>query len=133
MNFKSISRNSNFYQTKILFLDVILSTKNLRINFKTMQNIVNWIRFICIKKIQTFVNFCNFYRRFIKAFSKFVKLLIRMIKKKIEFQWTDFVNEIFEILKKQIIEISILRHYDRNRKIILKIDFSNWCLNEMLS
>ena len=97
-----------------------------------MQNIVNWIRFICIKKIQTFVDFCNFYRRFIKAFSKLVKLLTRMIKKKIEFEWTNFVNETFEILKKQMIEISIFRHYDRNRKTILKIDFSDWCLDEVL-
>ena len=62
---------------------------------------------------------------FIKAFSKLVKLLIRMIKKKIEFEWTDLVNETFETLKKQMIEISIFRHYDRNRKTILKIDFSD--------
>ena len=55
-----------------------------------------------------------------------------MIKKKINFEWIDFVNETFEILKKQIINVSIFRHYDRNRKIILEIDSSNWCLNEVL-
>ena len=125
-------KKCEFFQTKVSFLDVILSTKNLRMNFKKMQNIVNWIRSICIKKIQTFVNFCNFYRRFIKTFSKLVKFLTRMIKKKTEFEWIDLVNETFEVLKKQIIETSILRHYDRNRKIILKIDFSNWCLDEVL-
>ena len=56
-----------------------------------------------------------------------------MIKKKVDFEWIDFVNEIFETLKKQMIETSIFRHYDHNRKIILKIDFSDWCLNEVLS
>ena len=32
-----------------------------------------------------------------------------------------------------MIETSIFRHYDRNRKTILKIDFFDWCLDEMLS
>ena len=126
-------KKCEFFQTKISFLDVILSTEDLRMNSKKMQNIVNWVRSTCIKKMQTFVNFCNVYRRFIKVFSKLVKLLIRMIKKKIDFEWIDLANKTFEILKKQMIEISIFRHYDRNRKTILKIDFSNWCLNEILS
>ena len=126
-------KKCEFFRTKVSFLDVILSTKSLRMNSKKIQNIVNWARSICIKKMQIFVNFCNFYRRFIKAFSKLVKLLIKMIKKKIDFEWIDLVNETFEVLKKQMIEISILRHYDRNRKTILKIDFFDWCLDEMLS
>ena len=103
-------KKCEFFKTKISFLKIILSTKNLRMNFKKIQNIVDWVRSTCIKKIQTFVNFCNFYRRFIKTFSKFVKFLIRIIKKKIDFEWIDFVNETFEILKKQMIEISIFRH-----------------------
>ena len=126
-------KKCEFFQMKVSFLDVILSTKNLRMNSKKIQNIVNWVRSICIKKMQIFVNFCNFYRRFIKAFSKLVKFLTRMIKKKTDFEWIDFVNEAFEILKKQMIETSIFRHYDRNRKTILKIDFFDWCLDEMLS
>ena len=31
-----------------------------------------------------------------------------------------------------MMKISIFRHYDRNRKTILKIDFSDWCLDEVL-
>ena len=126
-------KKCEFFQTEISFLDVILSTEDLRMNSKKMQNIVNWVRSTYIKKMQTFVDFCNFYRRFIKVFSKLVKFLTRMIKKKIDFEWIDLANEAFEILKKQMIETSILRHYDRNRKTILKIDFSNWCLDEVLS
>ena len=124
-------KKCEFFQTKISFLNVILSTKNLRMNFKKIQNIVNWVRSICIKKMQIFVNFCNFYHRFIETFSKFVKFLIRIIKKKFDIEWIDFVDKTFEILKKQMIEITILRHYDRNRKTILKIDFFDWCLDEM--
>ena len=126
-------KKCEFFQTKVSFLDVILSTKSLRMNPKKIQNIINWVRPICIKKMQIFVDFCNFYRRFIKTFSKLAKPLTRMIKKKTDFEWIDLANEAFEVLKKQMIEISILRHYDRSRKTILKIDFSDWCLDEVLS
>ena len=76
-------KKCEFFQTKISFLNVILSINNLRMNFKKIQNIVNQVRSICIKKMQIFVNFCNFYRRFIKTFSKLIKFLIRIIKKKL--------------------------------------------------
>ena len=126
-------KKCEFFQTEVSFLDVILSTKDLRMNSKKVQDIVNWVRSICIKKMQVFVDFCNFYRRFIKAFSKLAKPLTRMIKKEADFEWIDLVNEAFEALKKQMIETSIFRHYDRSRKTILKIDFSDWCLGGVLS
>ena len=56
-----------------------------------------------------------------------------MINKKIDFEWIIEINDVFEILKKQIIEISIFRHYDRNRKTILKIDFFDWYLEKVFS
>ena len=125
-------KKCEFFKTKVFFLDVILSIENLRMNSQKIQKIVNWIRSICLKEIQIFVDFCNFYRRFIKEFSKLIKSLIRMTQKKIDFEWTNFVNETFEVLKKRVTKVSILRHYDRNRKIILKIDFSDWCLRDVL-
>ena len=126
-------KKCEFFKTEVFFLDVILSIESLRMNSQKIQKIVNWARSICLKEVQIFVDFCNFYRRFIKEFSKLIKSLIRMTQKKIDFEWTNFVNETFEVLKKRITEVSILRHYDRNRKIILKIDFSDWCLKDVLS
>ena len=126
-------KKCEFFKTEVSFLGVILSTEGLRMDPKKVQDIVNWIRSTCIKEVQAFVDFCNFYRRFIKAFLKLVKLLTRMVKKEAGFEWIDLVNEAFEALKKQITEVSILRHYDRNRKAILKTDFSNWCLGGVLS
>ena len=125
-------KKCEFFKTEVFFLDVILSIENLRMNSQKFQKIVNWIRSICLKEIQIFVDFCNFYRRFIKEFSKLIKSLIRMTQKKIDFEWTNLVNETFEVLKKRVTEVSILRHYDRNRKIILKIDFFDWCLRDVL-
>ena len=122
-----------FFKKEIVFLDVILSVNDLRMNSKKMKIIINWTRSTNFKKVQVFVNFVNFYRRFIRDFSKKVKALTRMIKKLVKFEWTAEIEEAFNLLKKTMTEIFILRHYDRIKQIILKIDFSNYVNAKVLS
>ena len=62
-----------FNVEETVFLEVIISELNLRMNFSKMTVIVSWITSINLKEIQSFVKFVNFYRRFIKNFSKLVK------------------------------------------------------------
>ena len=122
-----------FFKKKIVFLNVILSMNDFRINLKKMKVIINWTRFTNLKKIQIFVNFVNFYRRFIRDFSKKIKILILMIKQFVKFEWIAEIEKIFNLLKKTMTKIFIFRHYDRIKQIILKIDFSNYVNAEMLS
>jgi len=56
-----------------VFLEVIVSELDLHMNFSKVTVIVSWITSINLKKIQSFVKFVNFYRRFIKNFLKLVK------------------------------------------------------------
>jgi len=56
-----------------VFLEVIVSELDLRMNLSKVTVIVSWITSINLKEIQSFVRFVNFYRRFIKNFSKLVK------------------------------------------------------------
>ena len=70
---------SCFYIQKITFFEIIIFIENIRMNFKKMKIIVNWQSSINLKKIQEFINFCNFYQRFIKEFSKIVRLMLKFI------------------------------------------------------
>ena len=122
-----------FFKKKVIFLDVLLFIDDFRINSKKIEIIVNWKRSINLKKIQVFVNFVKFYKRFIRDFSKKIKTFIRIVKKLVEFKWIATIEKVFNFLKKTMIEIFILRHYDRIKSIILKIDFSNYVNAKMLS
>jgi len=62
-----------FNVKETVFLKVIVSELNLRINFSKVTVIVSWITSINLKEIQNFVKFVNFYRCFIKNFLKLVK------------------------------------------------------------
>ncbi len=66
-------RKCEFNVEETVFLEVIVSELDLRMNLSKVTVIVSWITSINLKEIQSFVRFVNFYRRFIKNFSKLVK------------------------------------------------------------
>ena len=123
---------NEFFVKKIIFLDVIINTNDIRMNFKKIQVIIDWITLINLKKIQVFLNFCNFYKRFIRNFVKIVKCMNKLTIKNVFFQWTNVCDKIFQFLKKTITIASMLRHFDRNKKIILKIDVFDYINDKVL-
>ncbi len=116
-----------------VFLEVIISELNLRINFSKVTVIVSWITSINLKEIQNFVKFINFYRRFIKNFSKLVKSFTQLTRKNTSFVWNKICVQVFDNLKKQVSSISVLRHFNLKQQAILKIDASNYVKDEILS
>ncbi|RAH39767.1 uncharacterized protein BO95DRAFT_377228, partial [Aspergillus brunneoviolaceus CBS 621.78] len=55
-----------------------------------------------------FLDFSNFYRRFIKDFFKLTILFIYLIKKNILFDWSSVCQKIFKNLKNIFIKIFVL-------------------------
>ncbi len=102
-------------------------------NFIKVKAIVNWTTFINLKEIQDFVDFVNFYQRFIKNFSKLVKSFIQLTQKDTSFVWNEVCIKVFDNLKKQISSISVLHHFDVKRQAILKIDAFNYVKDDILS
>ncbi len=101
-----------FNVEETVFLEVIVSELNLRMNLSKVTVIVSWITSINLKEIQDFMRFVNFYRRFIKNFSKLVKLFIQLTRKNTSFVWNKICVQVFDNLKKQVSSISVLRHFN---------------------
>ncbi len=98
-----------------------------------MKVIVNWTTLINLKEVQSFVRFVNFYRCFIKNFSKLVKSFTQLTRKNTFFVWNKVCIQAFDNLKKQISSISVLRHFDFKWQTILKINASDYVKDEILS
>ncbi len=116
-----------------VFLKIIVSEQDLRMNFIKMKVIVNWVTFINLKEMQNFVDFVNFYRHFIKNFSKLVKSFTQLTWKDTFFVWNEVCAEVFTNLKKQISLTSVLRHFNVKRQTILKTDVFNYVKSDILS
>jgi len=121
-----------FNVEKTVFLEVIVSEQDLRMNLSKMIIIVNWTTSINLKEIQSFVKFVNFYRCFIKDFFKLVKSFTQLTRKDTSFVWNEVCIQAFRNSKKQISFASILRHFNLKRQTILKIDASNYVKDEIL-
>jgi hypothetical protein len=52
-----------------------LSTSGIAVNPTKIAAVANWEPLAKIKKLQAFLGFCNFYRRFISDFSRVAKFL----------------------------------------------------------
>jgi len=126
-------RKCEFNVEETVFLEVIVSELDLRMNFSKVTVIVSWITSINLKEIQNFVRFVNFYRRFIKNFSKLVKSFTQQTRKNTSFVWNEICVQVFDNLKKQVSSTSVLRHFDLKRQAILKSDASNYVKDEILS
>ncbi len=126
-------RKCKFNVEETVFLEVIVSEQDLRINFIKVKVIVNWITSINLKEVQDFVKFVNFYCCFIKNFLKLVKSFIQLTRKYTFFVWNKVCVQAFENLKKQVSSTLILQHFDSKRQTILEINASDYVKGEILS
>ncbi len=122
-----------FNVEEIIFLEVIVSKQDLRMNFIKVKVIVNWTTSINLKEVQSFVRFINFYHCFIKDFLKLVKSFIQLTRKNMSFVWNEVCVQAFDDLKKQVSSISVLRHFDSKQQTILEINASDYVKDEILS
>ncbi len=118
---------------KISFLKLLMFINDLQMNSWKIDVIWNWKVLWSLTHVQIFIDFCNFYRRFIKNFSKIVQLMIKLTQKDHLFEWTKICQMIFEELKQQMTTVFVLKHFDSIREVILKMNFLNYVNNEVLS
>ena len=94
---------------------------------------MNWETSTCVKDIQTFIGFTNFYWHFVQEFSKVVTSLIALVRKDVLFKWTEECQKSFKLLKERFTTALILAHFDSTKEIIVKTDASDWVFTEIVS
>ncbi len=76
-----------FHITQVLYLKLIIIIKKIKMNFSKINIIINWFILINVKDVQSFLDFANFYRRFIYDYSRITISLTRFIRKDVFFIW----------------------------------------------
>jgi hypothetical protein len=122
-----------FFVHEIKYLRLIIKRDEIKMNSKKIEIILQWSTSQNLKQIQKFLEFCNFYRRFIRNFVKIVKSLIKLIRKNVLFNWNESCKAAFELLKRTVIEASILVHFDFKKQIYIENDSSDFVFAEVLS
>ena len=72
-----------FHREKIDFLEFVVEQYKIYINFEKLQTVREWKLSTNIKKIQFFLDFINYNKKFIKNYSANIILLTNLTKKNI--------------------------------------------------
>jgi len=120
-----------FHVTQVLYLELIIIIEEIKMNFFKINIIVNWFILINVKDIQSFLNFANFYKRFIYDYSRIAISLTHLIRKDVLFVWFQKCQIAFNILKKVFTFKIILRHYNSDHKIVIEINASNYVFKDI--
>ncbi len=97
-----------------------------------MKTIMNWQALKLVKSVQSFIDFTNFYWKFIKNFSNLIMSMMTLVQKNTFFKWTEKADQGFKKFKVQFISVSILVSFDHTCMTVMKTDSSNWCIGEIL-
>ena len=83
--------------------------------------------------VRVFLGLANFYRRFIKNFSKVASPITTLLKKDRRFQWTPQAQKAFAQLKEVFTSAPILRHFDPSLPTVMEADASDYALGAVIS
>jgi hypothetical protein len=90
-----------FEKKVVEYLGFIISEEGVRMDPKKVEAVLEWEEPRNVKEVQSFLGFANFYRRFIKEYSKVVSPLTDLLKKENQkkFPLKEEEKKAFEILK----------------------------------
>ena len=121
-----------FHQPQVEFLGYIISGEGLSMDPKKIQTVLEWKKPTTVRDVQCFLGFANFYRIFIKDYSKIAAPLTRLTCKD-KLEWSTEADQAFEILKMAFTSAPILTHLDFQKPFFLESDASDFALGAVLS
>ena len=92
---------------KIEYLGVVVSEGKVEMDPIKTEALTSWPTPKRLKELQSFLGFCNFYRRFIKDYSKIAKPLNQLTGKE-EWKWGVEQQTAFDTLRRVIMERPVL-------------------------
>ena len=121
-----------FHQTEMEFLGFIATTEGLKMDTKKVEAIVSWEVPKTVRDVQCFLGFANFYRIFIKNYSRVAAPLTRLTCKD-KLEWGPQAEKAFQDLKTAFTTAPILVHPDFAKAFYLETDASDFALGAVLS
>ena len=71
-----------FFMTQMIeFLEYIISNHDVFMNSRRMKVIQTWFEFKTLRELQIFLEFANFYKRFVKFYVKIIRALTKLLKR----------------------------------------------------
>ena len=114
----------DFWLKEVSFLGHIVSSEGIRVDPTKIEAVVNWKPPQNVTEVRSFLGLAGYYRRFVRGFSVIASTLTKLLRKGINFEWTDKCQNSFEQLKGMLVEALVLTRPTSGKEYTLYSDAS---------
>jgi len=135
-NWLAVSPEKCVWKAKeVEFLGYIIGRDGIKMSTGKVEAVLSWKTPNSLTEVQSFLGFANFYRRFIKDYSRVARPLTELTKKEIgkNWSWNEEAGAAFRELKHRFTTAPILAHFDPTRPVIMETDASDFAIEAVLS
>ncbi len=123
----------SFETPEVEYLGVIIGYGKIRMDPIKTQGVQMWEAPKNLTETRGFVGFLNFYRRFIKGFSKLARPLHDLTKKGVQWRWTQTEQTAFEALKEAVSKDPVLLFPNLTEPFEMEVDASAIAIGAVLN
>ena len=121
-----------WFAKRVYLFGYVVSSKGIEIDESKVTALTSRKPPNTVKELQSFIGFCNYYRKFVKDFSEIAGPLYSLLKSDKEWNWTPECQESFDKLIRHLTSSPILRQPDFSRTFIVNDDASNEAMGAVL-
>ncbi len=122
-----------FKAQEVEYLGVIIGYGTIRMDPIKTQGVRTWEAPTNLTEARGFVGFLNFYRRFIKGFSKLARPLHNLTKKGVTWRWTHIEQKAFDKLKEAVANEPVLLFPQLAKPFEMEVDVSTIAIGAVLN
>lgn len=115
-----------FEQEEIEYLGLVIKEGEVHMDPSNVEAVRTWPTPRTLREVRGFLGFANFYRRFIKDFSKIARPLHDLTKKDIPWKWEEPQQATFTTLRDAFVSSPILALWDPSYPTRLEVDASGF-------
>lgn len=121
----------SFGKVHISFLGHVISEKGVGVDRDKVQAVLEWPVPINVKELRGFLGLTSYYCRFVKGYGMMARPLTELTKKN-AFQWSNSVENAFQLLKKDLTIVPVLQLPDFTQPFVVECDASSEGIGDVL-
>ncbi|GFS92355.1 transposon Tf2-9 polyprotein [Trichonephila clavipes] len=121
-----------FVCSRVKYLGLWITPKGIEVDQNKTAAIQNIPSPRNLKQLQSFLQTCSWYKKFILNFSDIARPLSNLSKKSTAWKWSEIEQQAFQTLKQCLITPPILRQVDPKKPFIIRTDASSYALGAVL-
>ncbi|GFY16114.1 retrovirus-related Pol polyprotein from transposon opus [Trichonephila clavipes] len=129
---KANREKCHFASSRVQYLGFWITQKGIEVDPEKVASILDIPPPKNVKELQSFLQTCSWFRRYIQDFAKISRPLSYLTKKKVKWQWGFDQQNAFQTLKNSLTTPPVLKQADGTKPYIIRTDASNYALGAVL-